>query len=73
MVVEGWRQTGGTSCSVEWPGTVDMKVMKVGLGITYGVKMNCGLVSAGVTARTNRKHNNVELGITFGWTHGVKL
>ena len=44
------RQTGETSCSVEWPGTVDMKVMKVGLGITYGVKMNCDVVSAGMMA-----------------------
>ena len=42
-----------------------MKVMKVDLGITYGVKMNCGIVSVVVTARTNRKYNNVELEYTF--------
>ena len=50
-----------------------MKVMKVDVDIVNGVKMNCGIVSAGVTARTNRKHNNVELGILFGWAHGVNL
>ena len=62
---EGWRRTGGTSCSNERPGTVNMKVMRMDVDIMYEAKMDHDFVNVSVTARTN----NLELGMFFGGTY----
>ena len=56
---EGWRRTGGTSCSNERPGTVNMKVMRMDVDIMYEAKMGHNSVNA----------NNLEPGMFFGGTY----
>ena len=61
-MAEGWRKTGGTSCSNERPGTVNMKVMKMDVDIMYEAKMDHEFVNVGV-------NNNLEPGMLLGGTY----